>query len=403
MAFVMLGSLWLLANAGRFSAPLSKVVRSTPGTILVIVGLGVAMALLSRLHNLSVITAALIGMFLFVVSVVQVRRVPGLLQAVLAVGFVCLALYAPYVSTLLFQASSVSKDFWLEAPTLTTLVVDSLRIYSQVPSTWLARNVADEWVVAAIGSLIFLVPLVPSVVGLFNVCRRNGRPSFFWFLLIAAFGPGLVLLILTYAFTPVWLPRTLAHTSVPFILILAALPWGLPERWRTLGVIVVFGLALMGPMILLAKMIVIDPSSVDNHRSYPHMLGVIEHDSEKNIPIVLAPNSLDLPVSYYAKKMNIPNPIHVVPGPYPQRGEQYTYPSGNRGAPAIREEDVESVIEKLETASEIWVITRKLDLFDPNDVFISRMNAAFKCQQDVYGHKPYQVALTRFTRETCDP
>lgn len=391
-AFTLLCATWLVSNRDRLTRPIGRVLRDDGCAALSLLGLGTGLALQLWLHNMAALPVAVLALYLIAWWATGGNERP-LLVALAIPAFLAFLLYAPNLSTLIAQTGAVRESFWLKAP-------NAMRLLD-----WLATVYGQRiWQLDPLSRLVIVsVTVATGTVGLARICRGHGGggAAVFGLIVVMAFGPFALAVAVTYLATPVLLPRTLAHVQMPLVLILAALPAALPPRSRPAGVVIVLVLALAGA---LAHLGTVERQAAGADRQYAQVVQLIAASDAPRAPVLLVPNSLELPLGYYAERFGAGLELRPVPSRYPVLSEHQRYPSGNRGEPAPTAAVWSETIAGLEEFDTLWAVLRLPRLFDPAGLLDEALSRHFPCREEVLASVGFGPTLLRYSRrEHCPP
>ena len=329
------------------------------------------LALLLWLHNVNALFVAPVGVFLLVWAYSagngSGRGFSNLFvntALTLALGA---AFFAPYVPILWAQLTSFGKGFWLSQPNLFGLISRSLEAFGQIRVDTLTPTFTRT-VAVVIAGVPAAIGFALGALGLLRLGNAYRNRIVLWFCILAGAGPWLISVAVTYTVQPVFLNRTLIASTIPAILITAAVPWCGPKWMRRPGVGFVLVLAGIGLSGAVSRFTFDAPPSVENRA----FLAELKASGLPDAPVLVAPNSAAFPLIYYAERAGLPNPITPLPAPYPVRSERYTYPSGNRGVPEVTKADAERAAARDDRELVGDVLTLELRRDDRGPRFVVR-------------------------------
>jgi hypothetical protein len=310
----------------------------------------VTLALMLWLHNLGLLYAVAMTLAL---AVVALRR--GLTARDwrrLAIGHVAVALvYLPAFLILVDQAPTWVRSTWLRFTT------DGL-----------------EWRLAAMvlmshGRVLIAAALLGLIALLLLVRSDAGRRSAAALLLLAGAPVGLSIL-LSMRVAPVFIPRTMAATGIPLLLLLATAAGG--GRW------------LRAPAWAALVFVVMHMAWFDwrNTPGRPQedwyavvrWLGPRFHPGD----VVYAyPNESALPFDYAARDLKLALPTRPVPTAVPSIGiAGGWYPTGSRGVVSLPRPVLQAIAHSPEAqgAPTIWLLRSGAWTYDKGDVFLDELS-----------------------------
>ena len=398
MALTMLCLVWIIQNPKRLHVFPLQIIRHDRLAMLSLLGLGVGLALLLWLHNLSVGLVGLVGLFLLFWWARFNRFSWPVFQSLLAVAVFSAVLYSPNIQNLFIQITMVSDNFWVEVPTRAVLAKSIIELYG-VPLWW---EVSGSTFLRA-NFAMTVIGLLAGLIGFRKICfdqqQMESVKANFLLLIILLFGPVIISLLLTYYHKPIFLPRTLITVQIPLMIILAAAPWAFPKPFRTafIGIIVAMALTV-APVLQWKKM----TGKLNNERSYPVIVNNILQSDYPEAPVLIVPNTVALPVTYYMNRLEAKMNLYPLPESYPVLDGDYAYPAGVRGAAAMTVAAVENVLHEIEPTPVIWVISRKNDLFDPSGHVQYVLEKNWPCREIILGDGMARLSLLHYsTNEEC--
>lgn len=384
-AMIVAGALPLLMQPLAAARPLHRLPREAPALLAAYGLLAAGMALSLWSHNLGTIPVAVAGGFLAVWWASVGGRSVALFVNLALTALVAATLYAPNVPTLLMQIGTVSKGFWLPAPTLPQLVWLGIRMLSQpAPFT---LNIM-------IGAPLLAVVLLLGLVGLVRLTRQAGArdlaPALFVAMMLG--GPLLIMVGLTYTVQPVLLPRTLLMLQPPLFLLMAGLAW-LGPVWtmRPVAVALVLATAIGTPR----------PTPVTFTFARPYR-AIVEHIAASDRPDapVVGLAAAELPVFYTAVRRGIDLNVVQLTQPYRLADGDSFGPLATRVVMTTREELVQAV----GAARTVWYVYRTPEFHDPDGSVPQMLRDAGFCETVILPYDQTDAGFSRFDRaERCPP
>ncbi len=330
-------------------------------------GLGIGVSLMVWSHNLGVIFGVWLGVYLFIWWLVSGRQIT-LFFNLLFSALVALILYSPNIPTLLMQAGAMKKNgFWLEKPGFK----DALAALSQLPLGFPVTGVNT----ASLSMLPFIAFIAGATVFYHSTRPATPRRALFYMLAVMAVAPAVTTFVISYVGQPVFLIRTLQPSQIPILILMAFMPFAGGSLKKT---------AAAGLIVLAAASVWLRPVGVrDPAEDWRKLVLTIAESrrAEDGVPVVIVfPVEAELPLLYYAERLKIEMALKPIPRPYPVIGPDYIYPSGAGSSPAINSEMLASIEQQIEKADRIWFVTRRPDLYDPDNRVISLLKRRFACE-----------------------
>jgi hypothetical protein len=158
----------------------------------------------------------------------------------------------------------------------------------------------------------------------------------------------------SYFAKPIFLPRLFEWLAPPMTVLMALGVFALRPAWRKPAVALVVGLSVYALQAFYAR-------PTENWRK---MVAQLADEARPGDVVVAAPNEVQVAVSYYLEPGRLRAPIVYLPAPFPAPGMARRY-VGNLGAPAVERADVERVRAMLAGYRRVWLVERRMDLYDP--------------------------------------
>jgi len=369
----LVGAFWLMANPGKAVEPLFGLKRNgeTAGHAPWAWGaLTFGMALTLWSHNLGfTLVVALLTTTLPALLWMNRARRSFMLNALFS-GGVALALWSPFLPWYLRQAANVHTSFW-------------------------AKPMSLEGVGSGFNYVFFLfldpfwiktLMMAMAGAGLLAINRERGR-------LAAGALAGVIIIpfaleiLLSLASRPIFVPRTLIWTSVPFYVAVGA---GLAIKMRW---------AIKAPLILLLTVgLAQGVWNRFHHQKEPwrEMAQMVVEKAGTSDVVVAIPNSVAIPFSYYSSRLFPELKIIPLPAPFPAPGMDRPYPSGNVAEPGFTRADAASFDKMDCQSSSIWLVTRFRWLYDPELIAFEALSE--KCDLIESGGYP-ALHIARFGKK----
>ena len=288
------------------------------------------------LHNLGALYVAASGLFLLT-AVGPVRLFQNYLRPFVIGHIAVAALALPAILILADQAPTWTQSTWLR---------------------FRPENLFGDIVTLfGLPGLLGLVVAVLLIGWAFAGAEPAGR-RVLGGLMIAAFTPPVLALILTIAIAPVFLPRTLVASAVPLLLVLAAAAdRSLVSRAATAAFAIT---ALIRAVQLQAQ-----PPEQDWY-------GVIAWLSPRIQPgdrIYAYPNEAALPLRFALRDLRREIPVRPLPGDVPARDPAGWYPTGSRGVQSLPPHRLAEIAgDRVSTQTPtLWLLRLRKSSYDPDD------------------------------------
>jgi mannosyltransferase len=201
-----------------------------------------------------------------------------------------------------------------------------------------------------------------AILGIIACGRANMRVA--GALIIIAFAPIALALLLSSFVTPVFLPRTLVACTVPLVIL-----WGLGGGGSKQAVIGWFTTAM------LVGFNAQQTYRVEHLPPMQNWYGAIRWLMPQFKPgdqLYAYPNQGALPLRFALRDLNTKVPVRQIPGEIPARDPQGWYPTGSRGVqslfPARLAEIANDPVSR--NAPTIWLIRLDKQRYDKDDVFV---------------------------------
>jgi mannosyltransferase len=274
------------------------------------------------------------------------------------VSVVSFILWSPYLFFLIKQ----TKNANLPIPEPTFLSTVSTII-------WLFLGQSISWISSPseiLKIIIFLLLILLSSLGLIFFWRKSGK---YVSILIfgAILGPIVMELLFSILYRPIFLARTLIYLSIPFYLAVAAGLMMLRNHViRASAIILIIVVSLKWTHTFYSN------SEKEQKEPWDKIAHSITEQGYGGV-VLLLPNNLELPFSYYANRTRNIN-IQLLPLPFPTANFLHPSPElASLGADVLKALQIKpAIIPTLKTAitnkTPVWLITRREELFDPDRI-----------------------------------
>jgi len=363
LALMLFASVRIMRFPERSGLSPMQMLRDDLGMLLTFIGLGAGFALMAWSHNLGLLFCVILGMCLLAWWLSEHRSAQMFVNILLAVVF-ALLLYAPNITNILMQMRTLGEQgFWLQRPSLR----DALKVMLSLPMGSPTR-----------AGFFFLFCALLGFGYLWG-SHRSARISGAMILIlpVMAIVPAGLAFVVSYISQPIFLERTLQSSQVPIILLMAFAPLQARKLQSILLALILVGTVSSS---------VASKLEADSRINWRMVIESIRGHSDGNIPKVVAfPASVELPLLYYADKMNVPLELYTLPDHFPARGPEYTYPAGGGGVPALRASDIDSLADWLDDSDDVWFISRMPRMFDVEEYLQTFEQEHYPCElQSIY-------------------
>ncbi len=266
---------------------------------------------------------------------------PRMLVIACCAGLGALVIWSPFLPWFISQSRSFSNmQFWLK-PTPYDLI--------------------SAWILAG-GSLPPAVLIILLAIPGMWVLWRHER-ALAAGLCVTLLLPLCIVLTLSFAVKPVYIDRLFGWMAPPLMVLAACGVAGIfraaPARLTVCGVVIALSLQSVTQGYLR-------PPIEDFRALAADLTANVKPDDI----VVAIPNELDVAMKYYGSTAGSPEVMYL-PGPFPYRdkddGHMYV---ANLGAPRIVPADVVGLAERLAGHPRIWLLTRRGDLYDPDNLLL---------------------------------
>jgi hypothetical protein len=366
MALSLLCAVFVMLNPGRACRPLARMARDDRAMFVALSGLAAGLALLGWSHHLGGLSALAVGGGLLTWWL-RGGRDGRLFANLLLVAGLSAVLWLPSGLMLLAQMRALDGNgMWIPAPSK-SMILGTLLALPLGLTAPLALVLAPA---AILGLGALWASLAPRLG-----TRTAGAVALT--LILAALGTWLVTAVVSHAWIPVFLRRTLECAQVPLIVGLALLPALVARRvGDRLASAVAALLVVAAAMAASGHVQRPQEPSEDYRQASDRILAT----AGGGVPVVVvAPTSSSLPFLYYEAQRGRDMAIVPVPGPYPVVHPDHSYPAGGGGVPAITADMIPPLEARLRGVQEIWAFQRGHGLFDPDGVVAAHLDTAFPC------------------------
>lgn len=372
MATALASTIAVMTAGARANAPLRQILTQDYRMAFAFTGIGVGIALLAWSHNFGPVIGLTLGACLLGFWMAQ-GTPRGLLVNLLVSAAIAVLLYAPNIPIILMQTQSIgSQGFWLGRPGVSKIFV-TMR---EMPLGHSGFN-GSKFVVMGYLSVL------TAIVGLVGIIYQKTRIPLAVPITLAvmAIAPALISFIISWIGQPIFLFRTFQVSQVPILIGLSFMPAAiqryLPPRQQWL--------ASLLPLLLAATALwsFQIANKRPDHANYRFIIQEIAAESSPEIPkLVIYPPALELPYLYYEDLLDVPLNIVSVPSSYPARDPSYHYPAGGGGNPSMTPQMISKLMHQLKGDTTIWIVTRNVHLYDPDDLFLGGLVQDFPCLID---------------------
>jgi hypothetical protein len=370
-AMAFSGLAWIICHIERYDAPIKGQDALKPAAIAATSAIG--LALLPWAHNIGLLFAGVFGLSAFFLVFAQSRRITRGVLAILVIGSAAFVLWAPNLPALVEQVTSVSHGTWIKPVSVRELSRIILSVYGALPSTSGPLLLVGLLGSATIG--------LAGLIGAVRMWKAQKRLALFC--LSTAFTPLLLSVFFSLMVEPVLLSRTLLPSLLPWsILVSYAIVEG-PKKLKPVIASSIF-------LVLFFNAGIYFLTSQDE-QPWVQIIRAASSAGTRKAIILTVPNSSELPLSYYNKRLNAGLTIKPIPAPFPALDKRYSYPSGQVGVPAVDESmirEIQSVIE-LNRDADIWVVLRGHGTYDRSN----RIGALFNGK---YCYRPIDTGIWYF-------
>jgi hypothetical protein len=308
-----------------------------------VIGLALSAGLTMWLHNTGVFAAFGIwtGMALGLLLATPGPRGPQVLPVCLA-GLGALLVWSPFVPMLLEQSAAMTHlSYWIRfAP----------------------RDAKAAWTVIAGAPVMHYPAALLVLLGFASLWKRSR--AHFWMLACVLALPILALATYSWLVKPVFLSRLFLWLGPLGMVLAAAGVARLPRRWRLPAVVAVLALSAYSVLGFYR-------SQTEDWRG---LLTGLARDARPGDLVLAFPNEVQMPVAYY---MRAGPEVTYLPAPFPARGLARRYVS-NAGAPAIAPEDAARLRTQLAGHARVWLIERRADLYDPDNLVVNELGRGYR-------------------------
>lgn len=243
-----------------------------------------------------------------------------------------------------------------------------------VQSTWLRFSTHGlQWRLAA----MYLVPAKGAVaaaallagLALWQLGRSDGGRRAAAALILLAGVPVALSILLSMQIAPVFIPRTMAATAVPFLLLLSggvtSAGWARWAGWAAVAMIV-------------PDMIAVNWRTTPGRpeQDWYGALGWLAPRFRPGDIVVAYPNEGALPFAYAVRDRRLTMPVRPIPTPVPSIGiAGGWYPTGSRGVVSLPRPQLRAIAEapQMRAVPTIWLLRLGPWAYDKGDVFLDEL------------------------------
>lgn len=349
VTMALVASAGLLAGLRRQSDATPK--QFVPWAVM----LAVSGGLLLWCHNTAPFVAVGIWCGLGTAIVMQraVARWKTLALAI-ASGIGALVIWAPFLPWFVRQGESFgAMQFWLNTS---------------------RYDLIAAWVLAAGGVAPAITAIVLAMPGI-RVLWRHDRTLTVNLCLVLLI-PLVLVLSVSFFVKPIFIDRLFGWMAPPLMLLIAS---GIVGVSRSFG-----GMAMLCSVVLCISLQAVATGYAEPRiEDFRRLTDDIATQALPGDIAVVVPNEIGVALQYYGHRPGFVDAVYL-PGPFPYlNGGLERHYIGNLGAPAISRADVENLQQRLRGYSRIWLITRRIDLYDPKDFVQQALSAVTKPVADM--------------------
>lgn len=366
MALTTLAVARIVSNPAQASRSLPTLLRHDAKAAADFVLLGVGVALMAWFHNLGTLFGIGTGLTLLIWWFV---RGPSwrLLINLLIAALVAIVCYAPNLPVILIQVQAMNANgFWLKEPDLRAVAT----VLASLPFD-ISLDSGGIWRVTILltGNVILLVLGVYAIAGLRGQASRDR--SIAWILPAIAFVPVALSLLISFAFQPIFLDRTLQPAQVPALIMLGFAPLAV-TRLRVPVMTALLALCALSVPLFHAE---------PRQTFFRDVARAIDESAPEARNVFVVPNSSALALDYYRHRLSVDMELHPLPAPFPAFGLNFTYPGGGGGVPGVDAETLKRLPQTAEEFPQVWLVMRDGSLFDPTHMVRNYLQEHYPCLQ----------------------
>jgi len=298
-------------------------------------------------HNTAFVVVASVWAAVLAAGIARRRTDAALLRRLAGAGLVTALLYAPFLPSLVDQATRVAQGFWIARPDARALE-DAVLFLS-----------GSGYGYTGFTALVFSAV---AALGLRSLDERGGR----WLavlLAVAALAPILLEFGISRIGRPIFLTRTLLYVMVPFLVLVAA---GIASI-RSLGARWLVG-AIAAALLAGGLR---EYYTTRTKEPWPRIAALVAARAGARDVVLTVPNYAAIPLRYYLPDRSLPRgTLRPLPAEFPAVTAS-PIPTGVRGAPQMTGADLESARGTLAEARKVLLVARAGYLYDPDGLVIA--------------------------------
>jgi len=347
---LMLAFLWLINHPHVFEEWWASR-RARARSIWMFAGVALIAAVAFWMHQTAPLTVGLliaIGAALLSGLVGGSRR---LFVSLCVFGVLILALWGRDIPWLARGAAMIHEGFWIAQPDIRALIDVSDALFG----TW---NVADS---PAVRSIAVVLAVSIAAFGARTLMRRGAGPAAV-FLLAAMCAPILVAFVASHAIAPIFIPRIVLWTNVPFILLAAAAVLALTESTQR----VVVASAVCALMAVIVGVRAAMPAKED----WREVAQILEREAAPNDLVVVVTPYAEVPLLYYDAAERTSAHWLSLPKTFPGTIDSEGVPAGFRLIDKVDAKTLERVAALSRHSRKVWFVIRGRTSYDANDAIV---------------------------------
>jgi hypothetical protein len=280
-----------------------------------------------------------------------VRGAKRLFLSSCALGGLILAFWGRDIPWLAKGAAMIHEGFWIPEPDGRAL----LDLCDALFGTW---NVAGSSVTR---SLAVLFALGIAMLGSYSLVRK-GAAAAALFLVATMCAPILVAFVASHAITPIFIPRIVLWTEVPFIVLGAAALLAFEDGWNRA--------AAAWLICALMAVIVGTRAAMPAKEDWRRVAQILEHEAAPDDLVVVVTPYAEVPLLYYEAAEHTPARWISLPKTFPGTVDNKGVPAGFRLIERVDPATLDRVAALSRHSRKVWFVIRSKTSYDADDAIV---------------------------------
>jgi uncharacterized membrane protein len=310
--------------------------------------IAVVTALAFWLHQTAPLT---IGLLIAIAATLVAGLAGGskkLLASFCVLGFIILALWARDIPWLAKGAAMIQEGFWIPVPDMHALIDLSDALFG----TW---NIAGS---PTLRLIAVIAALAIAGLGAYSLVRE-GAAAPALLLVMTMCAPILVAFVASHAIAPIFIPRIVLWTEVPFI-VLAAAGTLLMVR-STQRTAVAFAVCALMAVVVGSR------AAMPAKEDWREVAEILQRESSPDDLVIVVTPYAEVPLLYYEAAERTPAHWLTLPDTFPGAPDPEGVPTGFRLLEKVDAATLDRVAALSRRSRKVWFVMRSKTSYDADD------------------------------------